>query len=98
MPPPMPERRRRILVVDDNLEMARTLADGLTDRGYEAVAAGSGSQALAQLAREPFDALVTDLRMPDVDGRPLAARKAVNSAQSSRLFVEQSGLRRVPRT
>ena len=73
----MPERRRRILVVDDNLEMARTLADGLTDRGYEAVAAGSGSQALAQLAREPFDALVTDLRMPDVDGLELlsASRK-----------------------
>ena len=77
MPPPMPERPRRILIVDDNLEMARTLADGLTDRGYEAVAAGSGSQALAQLAREPFDALVTDLRMPDVDGLELlsASRK-----------------------
>jgi two-component system, NtrC family, response regulator HydG len=74
----MPERRRRILVVDDNLEMARTIAEGLLDRGYDAVAVGSGRQALDQLNGEPFvDAVVTDLRMPDGDGLELlsASRK-----------------------
>jgi two-component system response regulator HydG len=74
MPPPIPERRRRILVVDDNLEMARTIADGLIDRGYEALAVGSGQKALDHLTTEPFiDAVVTDLRMPGVDGLELLA-------------------------
>ena len=75
----MPERAARVLVVDDNLEMARTLAEGLVDRGYDATAVGSGKQALAELAADAFDAVVTDLRMPNVDGLELlaASRKLV---------------------
>jgi two-component system response regulator HydG len=69
----MPERAARVLVVDDNLEMARTLAEGLVDRGYDATAVGSGKQALAELAADAFDAVVTDLRMPNVDGLELLA-------------------------
>jgi two-component system response regulator HydG len=64
-------------VADDNLEMARTISEGLSDRGYDAVAVGSGSEAETRLACEAFDALVTDLRMPNVDGLELlsASRK-----------------------
>jgi two-component system response regulator HydG len=71
----MGERRRRVLVVDDNLEMARTIADGLADGGYHAVAIASGQEALERLgqADEPIDAVVTDLRMPQVDGLALLA-------------------------
>ena len=61
----------RVLVVDDKLEMAQMLADGLRDDGFEAHAVGSGEDALALLPRESFDALVTDLRMPGVDGLQL---------------------------
>jgi two-component system, NtrC family, response regulator HydG len=64
---------RRVLVVDDNLEMARTIAEGLGDRGYDAVAVGSGGDAINRLHAETFDALVTDLRMPRVDGLELLA-------------------------
>jgi two-component system response regulator HydG len=67
----MPETRRRVLVVDDHLEMAKSVADGLLDRGYEAVPVASGSTARDRLTTEPFDALVTDLRMPSVDGLEL---------------------------
>ncbi|HEU4407645.1 MAG TPA: response regulator, partial [Polyangiaceae bacterium] len=72
-----PEGRPRVLVVDDKIEMAETLADGLFDRGYEAAACASSHKALARLQAEPFDALVTDLRMPGDDGLELlrAARK-----------------------
>jgi two-component system response regulator HydG len=67
------ERRARVLVVDDNVEMARTLAEGLADRGYEAIATGSGRDAIERLGGQPFDAVVTDLRMPNVDGLELLA-------------------------
>jgi two-component system response regulator HydG len=57
-----------VLVVDDNPEMARTLADGLGDHGYDAVAVSSGSEAIARLEAGGVDAVVTDLRMPKIDG------------------------------
>ena len=46
----MTETRPRILLVDDNLEMARTLADGLAERGYDGIAVGSGREAQERLA------------------------------------------------
>lgn len=69
------ELKPHILIVDDNLEMARTLADGLEERGYDAVAQGSGRKALEWLAQHPCDALVTDLRMSEVDGLQLRMRE-----------------------
>lgn len=69
----MTKRRARVLIADDNLEMARTLADGLADRGYETVAVASGREAVERLRAEKVDALVTDLRMPNGDGMELLA-------------------------
>lgn len=62
----------RVLVVDDRLEMAELVADELRDHGYSAVALNSGREALDFLRRENFDALITDLRMPEVDGLELS--------------------------
>jgi two-component system response regulator HydG len=76
------ERKPRVLVVDDQLAMAETLCEGLLDHGFDAVAVGSGRKAAAMLVRDPFDALVTDLRMPDLDGISLLA-------QSRRLAPER---------
>ena len=71
---PCADARPRILVVDDKLEMAETLADGLRDHGYEATRRGSsGERRSASLERRRVDALVTDLRMPDIDGLALLA-------------------------
>ncbi|MFO0726063.1 MAG: sigma-54 dependent transcriptional regulator [Myxococcota bacterium] len=63
----------RILVVDDQLEMARMLADGLGDHGYDAVPVGSGRLALERLEAENFDAVITDLRMAETDGLEVLA-------------------------
>jgi two-component system response regulator HydG len=68
-----PNEKPRVLVVDDQIEMARTLSDGLIDRGYEAVPMGSGRRAIELLERERFDAVITDLRMPDADGLAVLA-------------------------
>ena len=65
--------RPRVLVVDDRLDMAETLAEGLDERGYDATACGSGPEAAQRLEADLFDALVTDLRMPGVDGMGLLA-------------------------
>jgi two-component system response regulator HydG len=58
----------RILVVDDKLEMARTLAEGLSDRGHAALAVSSGEEALVRVGGDGVDLVITDLRMPRVDG------------------------------
>ena len=63
--------RRRVLVVDDRPEMAEMIADDLCDRGYEGRAVFSGREALRMLQSERVDVLITDLRMPEVDGLDL---------------------------
>jgi two-component system response regulator HydG len=75
---PLVPTRARVLVVDDQAEMAEMLAEGLCDRGYDAIACISSTEAGRRLETEPFDALLTDLRMPKVDGLGLLAisRKA----------------------
>jgi two-component system response regulator HydG len=66
--------RPRVLVVDDHPDLVETLVDGLVERGYDAVACVSSVDAVRRLEAEAFDALVTDLRMPEVDGLGLLAR------------------------
>ena len=61
----------RILVVDDHLEMARTVADYLAQHGMQAKAVSSAQDAQAELGRGSFDALLTDLRMKGMDGLDL---------------------------
>ena len=67
----------RILIVDDDVALAETLADELETDGFEAVHVGSSVEA-ARLLGEDFDAVVTDLRMPTLDGLEVLAlsRKA----------------------
>jgi two-component system response regulator HydG len=69
----MQRDRGRVIVVDDKLELAETLADGLEARGFTTVALRSGKEARVRLEAGAVDALVTDLRMPDLDGLELLA-------------------------
>ncbi len=61
----------RILVVDDEVRMATLIRRELEDHGHEVVTACDGSSALEQLSRGTFDLLLTDLRMPGMDGLDL---------------------------
>jgi two-component system response regulator PilR (NtrC family) len=58
----------RILVVDDEKSMRDILAISLSKEGYEVTVAESGDAAIETSRREPFDAVITDLRMPRTDG------------------------------
>jgi DNA-binding NtrC family response regulator len=62
-------RASRILIVDDNLDLAESLVVQLEDSGRNALASGSVREALDALDDDPSIALVvTDIRMPGVDG------------------------------
>ena len=61
-------RGERVLVVDDETFILDTAAEVLETAGYEIVAAAHGEEALSRIEREPFDAIVTDLVMPGMDG------------------------------
>ncbi|UJX42957.1 sigma-54 dependent transcriptional regulator [Desulfovibrio sp. JY] len=64
-------KRARVLVVDDEPIARENLVHILTKAGHRASAAEDGREALALLAGEPFDLVLTDLRMPGMDGMEL---------------------------
>ncbi len=60
--------RVRVLVVDDQASLAETLADGLEERGMSARWVSTGPDARRELQAADLDVVVTDLRMPGLDG------------------------------
>lgn len=59
---------KRILVVDDERQAASSLGELLQSDGFDVVALDSSRTALERIQGERFDAVVTDLEMPDVHG------------------------------
>jgi two-component system, OmpR family, alkaline phosphatase synthesis response regulator PhoP len=59
---------QRILVVEDEMQIARTLRDYLEVAGYEVTVVGDGGAALASARRERPDLVVLDLGLPTIDG------------------------------
>ncbi|MBK6316842.1 MAG: response regulator transcription factor [Blastocatellia bacterium] len=68
------ERRRRILVVDDEPQITRVLRVGLNGRGFDVRTAADAESALDTLADWTPDLVVTDLTMPGTDGIELCRR------------------------
>jgi len=64
------ESRTRILIVDDDEAVLFVLRETFSKlgEGYQVVSSKSGREAIEQLAKEPCDVMVTDLKMPDIDG------------------------------
>jgi len=58
----------RILLVEDDREMLELVREHLEGEGHTVTPAGLGAEAIARLKAEPFDIVLTDLRLPDVDG------------------------------
>jgi CheY-like chemotaxis protein len=65
--------RTRILIVEDNEPFAENLCEILESRGFEAISARSGSEALETLTRSPPDAIVSDFRLPGISGSEFVA-------------------------
>jgi two-component system phosphate regulon response regulator OmpR len=64
----------RILLIEDDPRLAEMVSEYLGQAGFRVSAAGSGNEGLERLAREPFDALVLDLTLPDIDGLEVCRR------------------------
>lgn len=64
----------RVLVVDDEPNILTALRRVLRARGYEALTAGSGAEALELLEREQVDVVVSDMKMPEMAGAELLER------------------------
>jgi len=74
MPAPVAGRRGRILVVDDQRANVEMLSELLRSRGYEVFAAYDGAEALRCVAEHSPDVVVSDIRMPVMDGYELCQR------------------------
>lgn len=69
---------KRILVVDDEAKLLRAVAVDLRGEGYDVGTARSGAEALALVAQSLPDLIVSDIRMPGIDGYQLARRLREN--------------------
>jgi len=76
---PTSELRRNILVVDDEPQITRVLKTSLTGQGYGIRTAGDGEEALLLMKDWPPDLIVTDLRMPNMDGIELCRHVRTHS-------------------
>jgi two-component system response regulator PilR (NtrC family) len=65
---------RKILIVDDEISMCDFLTVILANEGYKVKAVQDGVEALNILREEPFPCLITDLKMPNMDGLELLSR------------------------
>src|SRR5213082_2995744 len=64
----MPDAQKHLLIVEDEAPLREAMAEQLGDRGYQVEQADSGEQALQKLADFAYDIIITDLRLPGIDG------------------------------
>ncbi len=64
----MPETRKHLLLVEDETPLREALAERLIEHGFDVEQSDSGEAAIEQLAEFAFDIVITDLRLPGLDG------------------------------
>jgi len=77
----------RILVVDDEEHLAVGIRENLEAEGYRTEVAHDGAAGLARLRAEPFDLVILDVMMPNMDGIELCAQLRRDGIQTPVLFL-----------
>ena len=67
----MADSQKHLLLVEDEAPLRQAIAEQLSDRGYQVEQCDSGEAAAARLADFAFDVIITDLRLPGMDGSSL---------------------------
>ncbi len=78
----MADRSARILLVDDEQSIQTLLSYPLRKEGYDVVQATDGRQALERFEEQPFDLVVLDLMLPQIDGLEVCRRLRSRSSAS----------------
>jgi Response regulator containing a CheY-like receiver domain and an HD-GYP domain len=76
-----------ILLVDDEPNILRALNRLLRQEGYHLLTAGGGAEALITMAREPVDLVISDMRMPEMDGAVFLSNVRKNWPDTIRLLL-----------
>lgn len=79
---------KKILLIDDEELITRTLANGLEKIGYEVFVAKNGTDGLIMAEEEVFDLIISDIRMPGLNG--------VETVRNIMESVQKRGLRKTP--
>jgi two-component system alkaline phosphatase synthesis response regulator PhoP len=69
----MTERARKILIVDDNVALARVIQFAMDGAGFETVTASNGRIAFELASESQFDMIITDQQMPEMTGTDLCS-------------------------
>jgi CheY-like chemotaxis protein len=85
------ERSWRVLVVEDDVDMADSLVRRLADEKVEARRAASARDAINALGETPFDCLILDLSLPDMDGLQLLEQVMEHGGESAPPVVVYTG-------
>jgi CheY-like chemotaxis protein len=93
LPPPL---RRRVLVVEDDSQLAHLYCTALTLRGFVGVRVSDGLAALRSLERQRPDAVLLDLRLPIVDGATVLREFAGNPLTSDIPIIVCTGVDPLP--
>jgi CheY-like chemotaxis protein len=92
------ERSLKILVVDDEQLLCETVTWMLAEEGHRIVALHAAEDALARLQVEQFDVVLTDLRLPGMDGEALIRTMAERWPELATRAILTSGLLHTPRS
>ncbi len=84
------EIKRRVLVIDDEPPICRLLCERLKRDGFQARGCGDGEEALKLLSEEPFDAVISDLKLPGISGLDLV--KEVTARYKHTAFLMVTGV------
>ena len=79
--------RIKILIVEDEKMLAEILSDTLSDRNFDVHLAYDGLHALEAIKKEPFDVIVSDVMMPNLDGYSLAKKLRNEGCNTPILFL-----------
>ena len=82
-----PDELPKILLAEDDNDMRRFLVKALENAGYEVIDYDNGMSAYRRLREEPFELLLTDIVMPEMDGIELARRAAELDPDIKIMFI-----------
>lgn len=94
---PVTPRKRQIVIVDDNADLAWFFAEILKLHGYEATIFGDPVSALKHVLSQPTDAVICDLQMPQLDGDLLYATVERTKPELARRFLFVTAVADEPR-